>query len=272
MGAPQFDSNGSYSIQDALTQLQGINGGIPLTDAQKTSLAQQVLGHAVDANDPTPLTGAQMAQAASIVEGYGNAKPDFLSPPSANTPGGPNQIAPQSSWWDQNSPTFQQSGPYTVPQWTGSFTPPPVPTNLQNQYALPTEAEAEAAPGYKFASDQGQQAIERAAAAKGTIDNPGTQQGLAEFNQNLATTNYGNVVSQGLAARQQNVSDYNNSFTQAFQQYAQKYGEFVNQSGMGLTGYQTNVNTQRNSQNDYWTELLGLSGQGLTANGQIAGA
>jgi hypothetical protein len=37
----------------------------------------------------------------------------------------------------------------------------------------------------------------------------------------------------------------------------------VNQAGMGLTGYQTNVNNQRNSMNDFWSQLKDLNNSGL---------
>lgn len=79
--------------------------------------------------------------------------------------------------------------------WSGSF-------------AAPTEAEAEATPGYKFTLQQGRDAIQNSAAAQGNVLSGGTLTALDKYSQGLASTNY------QLA--------FNNAFTT----YGQKYNEF----------------------------------------------
>jgi hypothetical protein len=62
-------------------------------------------------------------------------------------------------------------------------------------------------PGYQFRLDQGQRAIERSAAARGTVANPATQKALERFNQDTASTEYGNVYNRRFG-------EYNNSLNQ----------------------------------------------------------
>jgi hypothetical protein len=100
--------------------------------------------------------------------------------------------------------------------WTGTF-------------QAPTAAQAAATPGYQFALQQGQNAIQNSAAARGTLLSGGTLKALDQYSQGLADTNYQQV--------------YNN----AFQQYLQNYNQF-----------------QQNQLNQY-NRLAGLAGTGQQA-------
>jgi hypothetical protein len=82
--------------------------------------------------------------------------------------------------------------------WNETFTPP-------------TAAEAAAYPGYQFQEQQGEEALQNSAAAKGALYSGNTQEALARYGQQSAQ------------------SDYTNVYDQAFQQYQQKYGEYGNQ-------------------------------------------
>jgi hypothetical protein len=53
-------------------------------------------------------------------------------------------------------------------------------------------------PSYQFRVQQGQQALERSAAAKGTLLTGGTAKALARYGQDLASTEYGNVYNRAL--------------------------------------------------------------------------
>jgi hypothetical protein len=95
--------------------------------------------------------------------------------------------------------------------WNETFTPP-------------TAEEAANYPGYKFQLAQGEGALQNSAAAKGALYSGNTQEALANY------------------AEQAGQSDYTNVYNQAFQQYAQRYGEYQNQlnrlsalSGVGQT-------------------------------------
>lgn len=50
-------------------------------------------------------------------------------------------------------------------------------------------------PGYQFALDQGNQAINRSAAAKGMLNSGGVLAELAKYGQGMASQNYGNQVN-----------------------------------------------------------------------------
>jgi len=66
------------------------------------------------------------------------------------------------------------------------------------EFHAPNLAELEGTPGYQFARDQGLQAIDRSAAAKGTLLTGGTLKDLAGFAGGIASQNYNNVFAQGL--------------------------------------------------------------------------
>jgi hypothetical protein len=124
-------------------------------------------------------------------------------------------------------------------------------------FTAPTAAEAEATPGYQFQLQQGTQALENSAAARGGLLSAGMGKQLEQYGQGLASTNYQQV--------------YNN----AMQQYQQKYAEFQNnqsnlynrlmgigQTGLGATQTSVGANMQG-------AQLYGQQGQ--LAAGQQAG-
>ena len=79
-------------------------------------------------------------------------------------------------------------------------------------------------PGFMARMKMGTDAIQSSAAAKGSVLSGGTLKALDRYAQDYGSNEYGNV--------------YNRA----------------------LTGYTTNVGTQRNAQNDYWTRLQSLYG------------
>jgi hypothetical protein len=78
-------------------------------------------------------------------------------------------------------------------------------------FTAPTAAEAAQYPGYQFQLQQGEEALQNSAAAKGALYSGNTQEALA---------NYAEKAGQ---------SDYNNVYNQAFQQYQQSYGQHNDQ-------------------------------------------
>jgi hypothetical protein len=108
-------------------------------------------------------------------------------------------------------------------------------TPFTQQFNAPTAAEAAATPGYQFQLGQGQQAIQRSAAARGGLLSGGTEKALDQYSQGLAASNYQQV--------------YNN----AMQQYLNSYNIF-----------------QGNQSNEF-NRLAALSGMGLQAGGELAG-
>jgi hypothetical protein len=100
------------------------------------------------------------------------------------------------------------------PTWTGGdfvadkFT-------YDKTFQAPTAADMEADPGYAFRKAEGEKALQRSAAAKGSLLGGGTLKALADYGQGLASQEYGNV-------------------------YGRRLGEFNQDFGRALTTYGTN--------------------------------
>lgn len=78
-------------------------------------------------------------------------------------------------------------------------------------FTAPTLEQAKNEPGYQFQEQQGEEALQKSAAAKGALYSGNTQEALARYGQQSAE------------------SDYSNVYNRAFQQYQQRYGEYGNQ-------------------------------------------
>lgn len=97
-------------------------------------------------------------------------------------------------------------------------------------FKAPTAEEASQTPGFKFQLQQGENALQNSAAARGGLLSGGTLADMNQYAQGLASSNYQNV--------------FNNSLTQ----YQQAYNSFLN------------------NQNNTYSRLMGLSNQGLNAS------
>lgn len=102
-------------------------------------------------------------------------------------------------------------------------------TPWTQQFTAPTAAEAEQTPGYQFQLQQGLNATQNSAAGRGGLLSGRTLADLNNYAQGTASTNYQNT--------------FNNDFTQ----------------------YQSAYNSFLNNQNNQYSRLMGVSGQGLTA-------
>lgn len=112
-------------------------------------------------------------------------------------------------------------------------------------FTAPTEAQAAATPGYKFALDQGEGALEAGASANGSLLTGGTGTAEQQFGQQMATTDYNNVYNQALQG-------YNTNYNTWANNQANQYNRLAGIAGMGQTAAQT------------------LGTQGLQSSGQIA--
>lgn len=83
-------------------------------------------------------------------------------------------------------------------------------------FSAPTLEQAENAPGYQFAQQQGDKGILEAQAASGGAITGGTSKSLSAYNQNLATTNYGSVYNQALQSYQAQLSGQQQAFNQLY--------------------------------------------------------
>lgn len=75
-------------------------------------------------------------------------------------------------------------------------------------------------PGYQFQLQQGQQALERSAAARGGLNSGGFAKGLSQYNQGLAAT------------------QFQNAWQRQFQQNQANFGNLFNTAGMGQNSAQ----------------------------------
>ncbi len=66
------------------------------------------------------------------------------------------------------------------------------------QFTAPTAEQARQTPGYQFAMDQGQRAVQSSAAARGTLLTGGTLKALTGFGQGLADTTYGDTYNRAM--------------------------------------------------------------------------
>lgn len=104
-------------------------------------------------------------------------------------------------------------------------------TPWTQQFTAPTAQQAEQTPGYQFQLQQGENALQNSAAARGGLLSGRTLGDMNNYAQGVASTNYQNV--------------FNNALTQ----------------------YQSAHNTFQNNQNNTYQRLMGMSGQGLNAAG-----
>lgn len=105
--------------------------------------------------------------------------------------------------------------------------------SLMSQYPggtfqAPTAQQAEQMPGYQFELQQGEQALQQSAAAKGSLLTGGTLNGLDQYAQGLASTDYGNLYNQAL-------NTYNTNYNTWSNQQANEYNRLASLAGAGQT-------------------------------------
>lgn len=103
-------------------------------------------------------------------------------------------------------------------------------------FAAPTADEARQTPGYQFAQDQGQKAIQNSAAARGGLLSGNTATDLAKYSQGLADSNYQQVYNNALGRYQQSYNEFQNNQANQFNRYASLAG--VGQQSANTLGQQ----------------------------------
>ncbi len=128
----------------------------------------------------------------------------------------------------QFDPSIYQPGPSFQPGQFG----PPKPFSYgdfsYDSFKAPTLEEAQAQPGYQFALEQGQKALENSAAARGVLRTGGTLKDLFSWGDKFGEQNYGNVFNQdlqGYTTNRNNAFDtYNTNRNNAADAYRTNYG------------------------------------------------
>ena len=107
-------------------------------------------------------------------------------------------------------------------------------------------------PGYQFQLSQGEQAMQRSAAASGMLNSTGTQQNLNNYAQGMANTDYQQAL-QNFTSNQQ-----------------QRYNMMSGMAGMGLNAVGMNNQAGQNFANQTSSNLMGAAN--ASAAGQIGSA
>lgn len=102
-------------------------------------------------------------------------------------------------------------------------------------------------PGYQFRQEQGNKAIQRSAAAQGTVLSPATVKALEEYNSGLASQEYGNVYNRRLG-------EHGRAHDQAFNEFSTAYNVF------------------NRNQDVPFNRLAAIAGLGQTSAGQLGAA
>lgn len=153
------------------------------------------------------------------------------------------------------------SGPLLAP-YTGSFqgTGQPVP-EFTDRFVPATGLDLMNDPGYLARMKMGTQAIERSAAARGTLLTPGTLQDLDSWAQDYGSNELGKMNDRRLQEFGTRLSGYNANLTGNQQKYSQAAGVFG-----------VNYDIFRNNQNDPFNKLSWLTDLGYRAAGSAGQA
>ncbi|HLJ26556.1 MAG TPA: hypothetical protein VKY85_07585 [Candidatus Angelobacter sp.] len=148
-----------------------------------------------------PATGATPQSATSTA-------PGFLGPPTA-APGSPSSMVPLSSLVN---PALGAPGSL-MEQWPF-------------QFQAPTDVTEQNDPGFQFRLNQGEQALNNSAAARGSLLSGGSAKALQQYAQNYASGEYQNVYNRSL-------TDYQQAYNQFQQGQANQFNRLASIAGMG---------------------------------------
>lgn len=121
-------------------------------------------------------------------------------------------------------------------------------TPWTNTFQAPTAAQAQQTPGYQFALEQGQNAIQNSAAARGGLLSTGTQKTLDQFSQGLASQTYSDTYNRALGEYQQNYNIFQGNQSNTFNRLAslsgigQQAATTSGQLGQQAAGNVANIN------------------------------
>jgi hypothetical protein len=128
------------------------------------------------------------------------------------------------------------------------------------QFQAPTAAEAAATPGYEFTREQGINALNRGAAARGNLLSSGAAKQLEQYGTGLANQTYNDVYARQMGQYQQSYQQYLNN-------QAGLYGRLMGVSGQGLNAV-SDLNRLRQQASQFYggvgMQAAGWQGQDIT--------
>lgn len=153
------------------------------------------------------------------------------------------------------TPTPYQPLSGTPSSWMGYPNAPQFP-NIP-AFAAPTMAEAQSDPGYQFASQQGEQALQQTQAAQGLTNTGGSLKDILAWGQNYAAQRYSDVYNRDLTKYNTNVqTQYLDPYAAAYQTWgtnlgvAQRQNEFL--TNTAYNAWAANNNNWLNYQQFLW--------------------
>jgi hypothetical protein len=141
-------------------------------------------------------------------------------------------------------------------------------------FVAPTDVTEQNDPGFKFRMQQGSDALERSAAARGGLLSGGTAKALADYNQNAASNEYQNVYNRAAQEFERRYNIYNQDQTTKFNRLSalagggQTAAQNLNSAGLATAG---DVNSTLLTSGAQIGNDLNLAG-GARASGYVGGA
>ncbi len=161
-----------------------------------------------------------------------------------------------------NAQPWMQAGTQAVNQLSSSM------PDLTRQFTM---NDFQQNPGYQFQLDQGEQAMQRSAAAKGMLDSTGTQQNLNNYAQGMANTSYQQALNNFTNNQQQRysmLSGLSGSGQAAAAGVAQGGQNMANQFGQNMSSI-GNANSAASMQG--YNGMMGLAKTGATIGAAAMG-
>jgi hypothetical protein len=184
---------------------------------------------------------SRLQQGVSDQAGYNGAFGAAHQTPGGNSGGGTNPANLDLSYFSKPPDPFGEQ--YTTPQ-----------AGNPGVYQAPTAVTMQNDPGYQFRLDEGNKAMGQSAAAQGSVLSGGTQKAIADYNQQYASNEFGNVVNRAQQAYGTQQNAYQASVGNYANQYAARYG-----------AYQGNVTNTRNFYDDYMNNMQQTANRGYQA-------
>lgn len=117
-------------------------------------------------------------------------------------------------------------------------------------------------PAYAFQKEQGMQGVLNGSSANSGALSGAAQKDLIGYNQGFANTAFNNAFGQNMAEQQQR-------YNQQLGQYEGQLQGYNSQYGNQLAGQQQNFAQYNTQQGNIYSRLMGVSGMGQTAAGQL---
>lgn len=138
-------------------------------------------------------------------------------------------------------------------------------TPFSEQFTAPTDITEQNDPGFQARLKLGQQALERSAAARGTVLSGGTLRDLNQYAQDYASNEYGNVYSRAM-------QEYLNRYNIFQQNQANQYNRLANIAGLGQTAAGQLTAAGQNAANMYGNTLINTTNAINQQNNNAAAA